>query len=38
MVISFQEKMSLTFWWGIAVSVTTYLALGIVNTLYVILQ
>jgi hypothetical protein len=38
MVITLQEKMSLTFWWVIALGITTYLALGIANTLMVILE
>ncbi len=38
MVISLQEKMSITFWWIVAVAVTAYLALGILDTLVVILQ
>lgn len=38
MVISLQEKISITFWWIVAVGVTAYLAVGIIETLVVILR
>ena len=38
MAVRVQEKMSLALWWGIALSITIYLAVGVVNTTSVILQ
>ncbi len=36
MVVTLQEKLSMAFWWLIALGVTGYLILGIVNTFMVI--
>lgn len=33
-----QDKLTLLFWWVVAFGVTTYLALGILDTLIVILH
>jgi len=38
MVITFEEKISLAFWWVVTFAITTYLFLGIINTLEVILR
>lgn len=38
MVVTMQEKVSMTFWWVVAAGVTTYLMLGIVNTIIVVLH
>lgn len=38
MAVTFEEKLSLGFWWVVALLITTYLALGVVNTLIVILR
>ena len=38
MLVPVQDKLSLMLWWVIACGVTAYLALGIFNTLVVILQ
>jgi hypothetical protein len=35
---SLREKLSLTFWWGIACGITAYLFLGAVDTIMVIIQ
>jgi hypothetical protein len=38
MVITFEEKISLAFWWVVAFAITAYLFLGIINTLEVIFR
>ena len=38
MVTTFEERLSLTFWWFIGVGITSYLFLGVVNTLMVVLR
>jgi hypothetical protein len=38
MATTIQEKASLTLWWGIALSITIYLFIGVVNTASVIVQ
>jgi hypothetical protein len=38
MVLTIEEKMSMTFWWIVAVTITTYLFWGVLNTLRIILQ
>ena len=38
MVITLEEKISLAFWWAVAIGITIYLALGVVNTLVVVLE
>jgi hypothetical protein len=38
MEVTLQERMSMAFWWLIALGVTTYLILGIINTAIVITQ
>lgn len=38
MAVHVQEKVSLLLWWGVALSITVFLAIGVVNTATVILQ
>jgi len=38
MGIALQERLSLTLWWVIALGITIYLALGVVNTIMVVLE
>lgn len=38
MVITAEEKISIAFWWMVAVGITAYLILGIINTVKVIIQ
>jgi hypothetical protein len=38
MFVTLEEKVSQGFWWVVTLIVTTYLALGIVSTLVVILK
>lgn len=38
MIISFQERVSLLFWWIVASGITLYLFLGAVNTIMVVLE
>lgn len=38
MISTFAEKISLAFWWVVASGITTYLFLGAVNTIVVILE
>ena len=38
MTVPVKEKLSLALWWGIALSITAFLAIGVVNTATVILQ
>ena len=38
MATAIQEKVSLMFWWGVALSITIYLFIGVVNTATVILH
>ena len=33
-----QEKISLAFWWTVALSINIYLCIGVINTATVILQ
>lgn len=36
MVLALEEKISLTFWWVIALGITLYLLLSVVNTIIVV--
>lgn len=36
MILALEEKLSLTFWWVIALGITFYLFLGIVDTIIVV--
>ncbi len=38
MALPMKEKLSLALWWGVALSITGFLAIGVVNTATVILQ
>jgi hypothetical protein len=38
MVTTFKEKLSLLFWWCVAGGITTYLFLGAVNTIMVMVE
>lgn len=38
MVITFEEKLSLAFWWLVGFGITTYLFLGIINTIIVVTE
>jgi hypothetical protein len=38
MGIALQERMSLTLWWIVALGITLYLALGVLNTIIVVLE
>jgi len=38
MGIALQERLSLTLWWVVALGITLYLALGVVNTIMVVLE
>ena len=33
-----EERLSLTLWWVVALGITSYLFLGVVNTIIVVLQ
>lgn len=36
--VTFQERVSIGFWWLVGIAVTGYLALGIADTIVVIMQ
>ena len=38
MVTTFEERLSLTFWWMVGVGITGYLFLGVYRTLTVVLH
>ncbi len=38
MILTLEEKLSISFWWLVALGITGYLCLGIANTVVVILQ
>jgi hypothetical protein len=38
MVTTFEENLSIAFWWLVGFGITVYLALGVVNTLMVVLE
>ena len=38
MVTTFEERVSLAFWWMVGFGITGYLFLGVVNTLMVVLD
>jgi hypothetical protein len=38
MVTTFEERISLAFWWLVGIGITTYLFLGVINTLMVVLN
>jgi len=38
MLVTLEEKISIALWWVVAVGITGYLFLGVVNTLMVILK
>lgn len=38
MVTTFEDRLSLTFWWMVGVGITCYLFLGVFNTLVVSLN
>ena len=38
MVTTFEERLSLAFWWLVGVGITVYLFLGVINTLMVVLN
>ena len=38
MVTTFEERLSLTFWWMVGVGITGYLFLGVIRTLMVVLH
>jgi len=38
MTLTLEEKISIAFWWLVSVAITTYLFLGIANTVIVVLQ
>jgi hypothetical protein len=38
MVTTFEERLSIAFWWLVGIGITVYLFLGVVNTLMVVLE
>jgi hypothetical protein len=38
METTFEENLSIAFWWLVGIGITVYLFLGVVNTLMVVLE